>query len=398
MIMITRVIIGIGWAVICCLYTPRLSAQPSISISTDFPGGNVKVDSISGTTVYFRPHLRDTGRDWFYWYFTVSSTTSDSVRFVLTRKDCLSKLGPAFSKDQGQNWDWLWETPQIKNEFVYYLKAGEKVRLSMGVPYLQQNLDGFLQSAGNRRLLKQDQLCTTPQGRVLEKLIITSPRSKAKKARMLITARHHACEAMTSYVLEGLMAELLSRDKAMRRLLKKVEFWIIPFVDKDGVENGDQGKGRLPHDHNRDYSGSSLYASTAALREEFKNNVVIALDIHCPMLRGKSNEIIYLLGATDERMAHELVSFAGCLAGSSRGALQFDKQEIRVSETTALEGMMFAQWAATLPGNRLAATLEIPYALHKQEPIMPENARLFGRDLAHSIRNYWESTKAPVQE
>ena len=42
---------------------------------------------------------------------------------------------------------------------------------------------------------------------------------------------------------------------------------LVPFVDKDGVEEGDQGKNRAPRDHNRDYAGASMYPETGALRE-----------------------------------------------------------------------------------------------------------------------------------
>jgi hypothetical protein len=38
-----------------------------------------------------------------------------------------------------------------------------------------------------------------------------------------------------------------------------VEFCIAPFMDKDGVEEGDQGKLRWPHDHWEDYAEGSRY-------------------------------------------------------------------------------------------------------------------------------------------
>ena len=38
-------------------------------------------------------------------------------------------------------------------------------------------------------------------------------------------------------------------------------------MDKDGVEDGDQGKNRRPGDHNRDWDGESIYNSTEAVRE-----------------------------------------------------------------------------------------------------------------------------------
>ena len=40
---------------------------------------------------------------------------------------------------------------------------------------------------------------------------------------------------------------------------RNVEVLAIPFMDKDGVEEGDQGKNRKPRDHNRDYIGQSVH-------------------------------------------------------------------------------------------------------------------------------------------
>lgn len=62
-------------------------------------------------------------------------------------------------------------------------------------------------------------------------------------------------------------------------------------MDKDGVEDGDQGKNRLPHDHNRDYTGESIYASVRASRDFVPHwsvgRLKFALDMHCPYILGK---------------------------------------------------------------------------------------------------------------
>ena len=51
---------------------------------------------------------------------------------------------------------------------------------------------------------------------------------------------------MARYVLEGMIETLLSKDKNITSLRENTEFMIIPFMDKDGVEDGDQGKARIP--------------------------------------------------------------------------------------------------------------------------------------------------------
>ena len=41
----------------------------------------------------------------------------------------------------------------------------------------------------------------------------------------------------------------------------------VPFVDYEGVIRGDQGKSRVPHDHNRDYNERPLYPEVAAIQK-----------------------------------------------------------------------------------------------------------------------------------
>jgi len=50
------------------LWTGNLQA---FNIYSDFPGGNIIIDKIKNDTVWFRPDLRDTKGEWFYWYFAV---------------------------------------------------------------------------------------------------------------------------------------------------------------------------------------------------------------------------------------------------------------------------------------------------------------------------------------
>ena len=70
------------------------------------------------------------------------------------------------------------------------------------------------------------------------------------KKTILLTARHHACESVANYVLEGLLDGLLREKYSVTEDCKVL---VVPFMDIDGVEDGDQGKSRFPHDHNRDY-------------------------------------------------------------------------------------------------------------------------------------------------
>ncbi len=374
--------------ILVVLQSSRAFAEaPEIEISAGFPGGNIKVDSIVGNIVYLRPDLRDTTRDWFYWYVSAKVSKSGVIRFVFTRPHCLSRMGPAVSTDEGKSWNWLWKVPADLNEFEYPAKAGKEVRFSMGMPYTQYNLDRFLKSYRKAKSLNKEVLCYTDDGRLTERLVVGNPDPLKTRPKIVITARHHACEMMASYVLEGMIAALLNGEDLMNKMIGEFEFNFIPFMDKDGVEKGDQGKARAPRDHNRDYSGKSLYKSTAALRESFTDNVGVALDLHCPMIKGKDNEVIYFVGPADQRLSERQNSFVEKLVIHNKGTLKIDNQAVYTAEGNYDEGMSFLGWAAALPGIKLVSTIEVPYGIHKGEMITPENLRLLGRDMMYALAN-----------
>jgi hypothetical protein len=74
--------------------------------------------------------------------------------------------------------------------------------------------------------------------------------------------------------------------------MAKTRFHVIPFVDIDGVEEGDQGKNRNPHDHNRDYTERPIYRSVTAITDYVQKlpNVVAGIDFHAPFKWGNRDD------------------------------------------------------------------------------------------------------------
>lgn len=383
-----------------------LSAQPrDLTFATDFPGGNIVVEKIDGDTVFLKPDLRDTEGDWFYWYFAARGAAGRTLTFHFADVQKMAAFGPAVSTDQGKTWRWLYKEHGVRKSFTYTFAAGEDdVRFSVGIPYLQANLDAFLKKHINDHSLRKDTLCMTRKGRAVEKITIGDPES-IPEYKVVITARHHACEMMANYELEGIMDALLSRGKDMKWLRKNVEFMIIPFVDKDGVEDGDQGKNRNGRDHNRDYSGVSLYPSTAALRklipEWSEGKIRMAFDLHCPYINATTvprNETVFITECGVPEIAAEQRKWMKILEHNRKGELTFffnnslmpyGTEWNRDSGSSQGERYTFARWArATLKNVRMATTVEFPYAVNDGQMITPENARAFGRDVAMSIAIY----------
>jgi hypothetical protein len=202
--------------------------------------------------------------------------------------------------------------------------------------------------------------------------------------------------------MEGVLETVLADSDDGTWFRSNVEVMAIPFVDKDGVEQGDQGKNRKPRDHNRDYAGKSVYSSVATLRtlvpQWSKGKLTAALDLHCPWIRGQHNEEIYIVGNRDPRMWEQQGRFGRLLESGQSGPLVYkaaDNLAFGKAWNTGAntgENKSFAQWAGELEGIHLAASFEIPYANARGQAVTADSARQFGRSLARAIRAYLEQT------
>ena len=381
----------------------RGTSQPDAPvIDCDFPGGNLVVERIDGDEVYLHQDPRDTPGFWFYWCFRVRHAAGRTLTFHFTGGNVLGVRGPAVSTDAGRTWQWLGAEGMEGASFVYEFPDDvEEVRFCLGIPYLEANLHEFLGRHQRNPSLKVEHHSTTKKGRKTERLRLGKLDGEPEH-RVLLTARHHSCEMMASWALEGLMDAVLADTPDGRWLREHVEFLAVPFMDKDGVEDGDQGKNRKPHDHNRDYLGESIYPSVRALKELApkwsRGRLRLAIDMHCPYIRGggdgpSSNERIFFVGNPSQETWERQQQFSRILQEVQTGPLVYDpKHNLPWGEkwNTLKEARMCSRWSASLPGVQIGTALEIPYANVAGTPVTAESARALGRDLARAIRGYLE--------
>ncbi len=372
--------------------------QMESHVSTDFPGGNINVEKIAKDTIWLRPDLRDTEGEWFYWYFKISGMEGNVITFQFTRDNVFTSFGPAYSINQQNDWKWLGDTSVNENRFTYsFAESDTCAYFSMGFPYTEKDFHEFIETFEGKTETRMDTLCFTRQGRAAEEFWINQ--NQKAKHKVLITARHHACEMMANYVLEGMIESILL-DPGLAYLREKVEFRIIPFIDKDGVENGDQGKNRNPRDHNRDYDDHSIYYTTGKLQEEIPawadGMLKIALDLHCPWIKGEYNEWIYMVGSSDPVNEVQQIKFSKLLEQYNRGELKYQNSNFLAfgkawnKEENYHQGVSFDTWVQTIPRIKLSTTLEFPYADVSGVQVSKENAREFGSTLAFAMMKFLE--------
>lgn len=380
-----------------------------LRIDGSFPGGNVVVDRISGSDVHLHQDLRTTTTDWFYFCFRVRGGGGRRITFHFTGKSWMGPAhpeaianivgvrGPAVSLDGGVTWRWLgrrWAKPRLSWTIP---RGAREVRFSFGMPYVESDLRRFLGRFRRHPALRAGTLCRSRRGRKVERLRFGCL-SGRPAMKLLITCRHHACEMMASYALEGFIEAVLAPAGEWWR--RSVEVLAIPFMDKDGVEDGDQGKNRFPHDHNRDYARRlfpEVRALTGLLPRWSAGRLKVALDLHCPHIRGPYNEVAYLVGSRERRIWREQLQFGRLLERARKGPviyrardnLPFGRSWNRPGEYSPARTC--SQHVSRLRGVILATTLELPYANAAGSEVNMRSARLFGHDLAAAARAYLPS-------
>lgn len=360
-------------------------------VDCDFPGGNIVLEEIDGDTLHVHQDLRDTEGDWFYFSLRVKGAAGRTLRVEFTRSEVLGPLGPAVSYDEGAHWSWLGsEAMTGYSAFSCSVPAGvPSIHFAFAVPYTQANLDAFLARYSGNTGLQVGTLCTSRKGRAVPMLRLGN---RGDGIGVALTCRHHACEMVGDYVLEGLIERVLAEDSVGNELRQKLDLLIVPFADMDGVEDGDQGKNRRPYDHNHDYGDPQLYPETTEIRRllsAWSGRLRVVLDLHCPWIRGEQNTHVFFSGG--RRTWEEVLRFGELLNQRATGPLRTDARfHVPYGEQWNVDGphLLLKHWASELVGVRLATALEIPYAVAGDQVVLPQSARAFGSDLAVALGEY----------
>lgn len=354
-----------------------------MEIISNYPGGNIrflgmcKKDNL--TEVYLEQDLTGCSRWWFYWNFKVVNPPKSPVMFCFLNNEVVSPKGCAVSLD-GTNWEYCEKAYIDGTHFVFDFSADSSDRyFAFSLPYQLKNFELFYDCI--KANVSRNVLTRSENGAEIP--ILTYGEGKND---IVITARHHCCESTASYALEGLVSETL--DDA--ELLRNYHFHIIPFIDIDGVENGDQGKDRIPHDHNRDYSENPIYNSTKAIYKYCeKLNIIVFLDFYSPWKWGGADDIPHLHLSEIKSNDLQKAFVRNLIEQSSSQPDDAIKFYGRISEygsdfnkfgTKSAKNYFLEKYSS-----RLSLTIETPYSGNLSKPYSVNLLREWGKVAARAL-------------
>ena len=406
--------------IVLCFALAAVGAElQGFTVDADMPAGCIIVESVDGDVVHVKKDMRDTAGDWIYWAFRVKGAAGRTLTFKFANSWSVGSRGAAVSLDRGGTWIWsddVRSDPRdaktgdhaSTTEFTWkFAPDADEVWFSQTIPYTQRDWEEFVasHSADYGRVFETNTLCLSRKGRAVECGRFGRIDGKARH-KMLLTSRHHCAETTATFVLEGILETAFADDDLGKWFRENMEIRVVPFVDKDGVVDGDQGKNRKPHDHCRDYNETSIYPEVRAIRDMMTawtadGGPSVVMDVHCPWLRSSwfvkdsANEFIYTVG--NKEVDDTQKRFCEVLERVQRGGLGFlasDHYFFGRGWNTAknyTQGLTMAQWAIrTWPDAKLHIAFEIPFANARYLTLYPPKFRAFGRDIAAAVKEFLE--------
>lgn len=362
-----------------CMFVSGCQAKEEekvLQIKSDFEGANITVLSVEDETVNVNVDLRDTIGDWFYWCFKVENAGGKTLTFKFPNTKRVGYYGAAVSYDF-ENWHWQYnETGHQGNSFTYTFKEDEnEVYFAHDMLYRPERFEEFAKENN----LKVETFCQTEKGRNVPYIDI----GKGKET-IFLTARHHACESTGSYVLEGVLKEIINN-----KAFENYRIVCVPFVDYDGVIDGDQGKNREPYDHNRDYDENieAIYNTVSEIRKF--ENVKFAFDFHSPNHLGGSNDKLFIPIKSYSAVSN-VTRFSTLFEkqNSDEAFKHFTKNNIMPDVGWNKAGSPTFAVFFDNKGAELAFTLETPYFMSGETAFSPEMAIETGKNFVKALKEY----------
>ncbi|MCI8387618.1 MAG: hypothetical protein HFE63_04040 [Clostridiales bacterium] len=351
-----------------------------MEIITIFCGGNAEILEISENRVRFKPELRDTEGDWFYWAFEVTGAAGKTITFDMSPKNYVGYFGAAVSHDLNE-WHWSNTALPDRTGFTYTFGADEnRVYFAHNMLYHPSRFYKFAEL----RRLPVNIITTDNKGTPIPSVTVGSG-----ERNIILTARHHACEATGDYVMEGIIDEFLKSPMDGFRITA------IPFIDADGVVNGDQGKNRTPHDHNRDYLDEPLYNGVRAVQTLLaKGDVAAVFDLHSPWHIGGRNDTQFIVRKTFESR-DEMIKFGHLFElETTTEAMNYklendidpnvDWNKVLTTATTC------GTYAGTYESVKLGFTLETTYFGEVGNVVSQDKIIESGRCFYRAVKRYFE--------
>jgi len=371
------------------------------------------------------PTLPASWRSW--WYVMMENTVQDApTKITLKNSGWPYYYLPVYSYDQKE---WLRfsesEVTQNANDELIVTKRFDHatVWLARFYPYTFTDLQNYLKTIEGNPYVDIRISGYSQQGKPLYVIKITDPTVPVSgKTRIMMHGRTHPAETSPSFLIEGLIAKLLSGTGEASELLSGYEFYIFPMQNVDGVIAGNYRS--TPKSENLEMSWTFdinnpldltgdvppevavIHRYATDLMSDGGPPVSMALNLHASNSEPDIRAFFYphfgpvSLGysAVETSLWEQQLRFIGTVA-THYGADMIEPVPDDGGGSFATKTYPESWWWCNYQDRVLAMTLEMTYGRAGYAPrwIAPDDVRDLGVSLVLGIRDYYAGSGAPAK-
>ncbi len=255
----------------------------SISIHSDFDGGNIEVTSIEGGSARLAIR-RDRASDFYQWfYFRVDGAAGQALELRIT--NCAGSAYPLGWPDyracvSGDNNDWL-RAPTSYNNGVLTIRHtpdADTVWFAYFAPYTMDRHTALIDRIAAVPHVGHRVLGNTLDGRALDMLTIGEG-----PLQIWLYARQHPGETMAEWWMEGALDLLVSDETAAVQLRAAATFYVVPNMNPDGSARGHLRTNSVGVNLNREWATPTPERSAEVLHVRNamdETGVDFSIDVH----------------------------------------------------------------------------------------------------------------------
>jgi len=259
----------------------------SITVSSDFDGGNiecVRCDSADDIRLKISP---DAGGEFFQWFY-FCLTASAGQKYQL----CIENAGAASYPDGWENYQVVASYDQIEwfrtdtrydnGELSFSISAqADVIWFAYFAPYDLQKHNALISRCADHPAVTAEVLGNTHDGRDIDLLRIGDENNPLK---IWAIARQHPGETMAQWWMEGYLQRLLDdSDPVSLALLQAAVFYVVPNMNPDGSFRGYLRTNAVGVNLNREWDKTSIEKSPEVfyvLDKMHQTGVSLNLDVH----------------------------------------------------------------------------------------------------------------------
>ncbi len=281
----------------------------AVLIDSNFPGGGVEdVRIVSQSHVFFSAPVDGSLSNRTCWFcFRVRGGKGRDMTFHQEKMERTLEVNiygtyavvRPVVREEGGEWKRLssenvtYDRESLDFSFRYTPESDETY-FAFCYPYQLSDLKAFFAGYRGNEHVREISLGRTYENREYPAYILGCDDEKPGKKLVFLKSRQHSGETSGSFVLEGVMQQILADDALGRALREKALFFVVPMVHLDGVENGHYGKDAPPVDFNRDWRRNSKRQEIRAIVSKLdeltrKYPMVVSADFHSPHPGGPSH-------------------------------------------------------------------------------------------------------------